>query len=192
MPQRGASAKVTAREYEVWLDDSDDGGWATRSDDRVAMGRTGGRRTVTIKGDGTSGYYVANRAQTRHAHLTPVRAADPQDMWASAGDALGSADHPHKARVNGYNGAGSAANHAPAAYRSAPPDRRRARKPRYERAGFRPDRAAMWAVVLCLVLLLVAATSSRGAVPSVGGPSGSARTVAHTVATAPYGIRSSH
>jgi hypothetical protein len=42
-------------------------------------------------------------------------------------------------------------------------DRRRPRRPRHERAGFRPDRAALWAVMLCLVLLLVAATSSRAA-----------------------------
>jgi hypothetical protein len=34
----------------------------------------------------------------------------------------------------------------------------------HERAGFRPDRVAMWAVVLCLALLLVAATSSHAAV----------------------------
>ena len=35
---------------------------------------------------------------------------------------------------------------------------------RHERAGFRPDRAAMWAVLLGLLLILVAATSAHAAV----------------------------
>ena len=35
---------------------------------------------------------------------------------------------------------------------------------RHEREGFRPDRVAMWAVLLGIVLLLVAATSSHAAV----------------------------
>jgi hypothetical protein len=34
----------------------------------------------------------------------------------------------------------------------------------HERPGFRPDRAAMWAVLLGLLLVLVAATSSHAAV----------------------------
>jgi hypothetical protein len=36
--------------------------------------------------------------------------------------------------------------------------------PRHARAGFRPDRAAMWAVLLGLMLILAAATSSHAAV----------------------------
>jgi hypothetical protein len=52
----------------------------------------------------------------------------------------------------------------PHAYTSA---RRRPQRPRHQRAGFRPDRAAMWAVLLGLVLLFVAATSSHAAVLSV-------------------------
>jgi hypothetical protein len=35
---------------------------------------------------------------------------------------------------------------------------------RHERPGFRPDRAALWAVVLGLVLILVAAASAHAAV----------------------------
>ena len=41
---------------------------------------------------------------------------------------------------------------------------RRRSRPAYERHGFKPDRAAMWAVLLCLVLVLVAATSSHAAI----------------------------
>ena len=44
----------------------------------------------------------------------------------------------------------------------------RRRQPRpYERSGFRPDRVAMWAVLLGVMLIVVAATSSHAAVPSV-------------------------
>jgi hypothetical protein len=35
---------------------------------------------------------------------------------------------------------------------------------RHERPGFRPDRTALWAVVLGLCLILVAAVSAHGAV----------------------------
>jgi hypothetical protein len=41
--------------------------------------------------------------------------------------------------------------------------RRRPSRPVHERPGFRPDRAAMWAVLLGLLLVLVAATSSHAA-----------------------------
>jgi hypothetical protein len=48
-----------------------------------------------------------------------------------------------------------------------PGERRTARRPQvspHRRTGFQPDRIAMWAVLLGLVLLLVAATSSHAAV----------------------------
>jgi hypothetical protein len=47
---------------------------------------------------------------------------------------------------------------------SAYQSRRRPAVPAHERPGFRPDRAAMWAVFLGLLLVLVAATSSHAAV----------------------------
>ncbi len=53
-----------------------------------------------------------------------------------------------------------AERHVPRSYGSA---RQRPQRRPYERAGFRPDRAALWAVLLCVVLLLVAATSSHAA-----------------------------
>ncbi len=39
--------------------------------------------------------------------------------------------------------------------------------PRHERAGFRPDRVAMWAVLLGVTLMLMAAVSSHAAVLAV-------------------------
>jgi hypothetical protein len=44
--------------------------------------------------------------------------------------------------------------------------RRRPTRPVHERPGFKPDRAAMWAVMLGILLVLVAATSSHAAVRS--------------------------
>jgi hypothetical protein len=40
---------------------------------------------------------------------------------------------------------------------------RRRPERRYERAGFRPDRAAMWAVLLCIIFILAAAMSAHAA-----------------------------
>ncbi|MGA2926087.1 MAG: hypothetical protein ABSG43_08845 [Solirubrobacteraceae bacterium] len=42
--------------------------------------------------------------------------------------------------------------------------RRRPTSPRHQRPGFKPDRVAMWAVVLGVLLVLVAATSSHAAI----------------------------
>jgi hypothetical protein len=47
---------------------------------------------------------------------------------------------------------------------AARPAPRRPRRDPYDRVGSRPDRIAMWAVVLCVLLILVAATSSHAAV----------------------------
>jgi hypothetical protein len=47
-------------------------------------------------------------------------------------------------------------------YRGVPERRRPAQRP-HERAGFKPDRAAMWAVVLGVLMILAAATSSHAA-----------------------------
>ncbi len=44
--------------------------------------------------------------------------------------------------------------------------RRRSAQRAYEREGFRPDRAAMWAVLLGMLMILAAATSAHGAVLS--------------------------
>ena len=43
------------------------------------------------------------------------------------------------------------------------PSRRRSTKRPYERAGFQPDRTAMWAVLLGILLVLVAVTTSHAA-----------------------------
>lgn len=92
---------------------------------------------------------------------------------------------------------GPPATHSPArrtiiiqgrgAERSRPSPTRRAHvRRRHERHGFRPDRAAMWAVLLGVVLVLVAATSSHAAVRTIAlpKPRTQAAPAAHTAAPA--------
>ena len=56
--------------------------------------------------------------------------------------------------------------HGTERYHSSSTQAARRRPPRraHEKVGFRPDRVAMWAVLLGLLLVLVAATSSHAAV----------------------------
>jgi hypothetical protein len=49
------------------------------------------------------------------------------------------------------------------AERPVPRSARRPAERRYERAGFRPDRVAMWAVLLGVMLIVAAATSAHAA-----------------------------
>ena len=61
--------------------------------------------------------------------------------------------------ITGHGSEGYASRHG-----TSPSMAQRHRKlPRHERAGFRPDRAAMWAVLLGVILMLAAATSSHAA-----------------------------
>lgn len=52
---------------------------------------------------------------------------------------------------------------APAVPRAIEPDRRRAPRPAAERVGARPDRLALWALLLGLLLILVAVTTADAA-----------------------------
>jgi hypothetical protein len=48
-------------------------------------------------------------------------------------------------------------------YVPARDQRRRRSERRYESPGFRPDRAAMWAVLLCILMIVIAAASAHAA-----------------------------
>ena len=63
-----------------------------------------------------------------------------------------------------------------------------ARRPavrRHERPGFKPDRAGLWAVLLCLLLVLVAAASAHGAVLKNARSAPAAARVAHLAPARP-------
>ena len=59
--------------------------------------------------------------------------------------------------------------HGAERYESSTYSRRRQQRPIHERPGFQPDRFAMWAVLLGLLLVLIAATSSHAAMRSSHG-----------------------
>ncbi len=82
--------------------------------------------------------------------VRPVRAAGPVRGPASGG---ATADR----RTVTIRGHGSDRPSAVAHSRAA----RRRPERRHERSGFRPDRAAMWAVLLGLMLIVAAATSAH-------------------------------
>jgi hypothetical protein len=95
-------------------------------------------------------------APTARPASAPVRAGSPPTRAGStvarAGSTPGQATNGRRTvTIRGYG-----------AERNLPVARPTLR--RHERPGFRPDRMALWAVVLGLVLILVAATSAHAAV----------------------------
>lgn len=81
----------------------------------------------------------------------------PEPRTAAVGDSDRSADLPGRRTVT-IRGRG-AERYVPA----RPAGARRPSRRRHERSGFRPDRAAMWAVLLGVMLILAAATSAHAA-----------------------------
>ena len=152
---------------------------AARSDwDQPPANGASGRRTVVIRGVGAdrarsastyddglgSGRYAFSSGASRYDSGSAGRRYDDgsagrrYDGGSAAirydsGAMEGIYDHA-SSLVGGYD-------RYPGAQVSRP--RRRASGPRHERPGFKPDRVAMWAVILGLALILIAATSSHAA-----------------------------
>jgi hypothetical protein len=61
--------------------------------------------------------------------------------------------------ITGHGAEGYASRNGTAPSRA----QRHQRLPRHQRAGFQPDRVAMWAVLLCIVMLLAAVASAHAA-----------------------------
>jgi len=104
----------------------------------------------------SAGPRSATSAGPRSAASEPPRSAGP----ARPGEGV-----PGRRTVT-IRGHGSERN---LTYSSRSSRRRPSERP-YERAGFKPERVAMWAVLLGLVLILVAATSSHAAIGSHARP----------------------
>jgi hypothetical protein len=130
---------------------------------------------------------------------TAARRAETQrDSWADEAwtvpperdaDSVGGVPGRRTVTIRGY-GAERYVEDVSAARRARAARRSRTARPRrpHERAGFRPDRVAMWAVLLGVLLVLVAATTSKA------GPSRHSRTAHHvvlvrSVAVTPHGVR---
>ncbi|HTU98399.1 MAG TPA: hypothetical protein VMF14_21290 [Solirubrobacteraceae bacterium] len=86
---------------------------------------------------------------------------DASDRGARQSDAAAGADWSPSGGVAGRRTVtirGQVPDH-----RYVTPTSRRRPERRYERSGFRPDRAAMWAVLLGMMLILAAVTSAHAA-----------------------------
>jgi hypothetical protein len=101
--------------------------------------------------------FASEVADRKRAATGGKRLATGGERLAAGGEPPAGTGVPGRRTVT-IQGRGSE-RYSPAAERNRRPARRA-----HERAGFRPDRAAMWAVLLGLVLVLVAATSSHAAV----------------------------
>ena len=119
-----------------------------------------GRRTVTIRGVGAEAW--AARPSSRSSRPAPSRSSPAPSGLSRPAPSRSSRRAPSRSS------------------RSSSAARRRPRA--YERAGFRPDRVAMWAVLLGVVLVLVAATSSHAAQTPAAAhrPAAPALTAAHS------------
>src|SRR5437763_1433353 len=88
----------------------------------------------------------------------PAQGAAPRLAASPADSPLHGTGGPGRRTVK-ITGYGSQRN---LIYASREPRRRPPERP-YERAGFKPDRVALWAVLLCVLLVLVAAMSAHAA-----------------------------
>ncbi len=112
------------------------------------------------------------RRQTSAPARRPASASAPASAPASASAPAASStrkpERPYEDPVVGPSGRRTVTIRGRGAERdltwSTYQSHRRPELPAHERPGFRPDRAAMWAVLLGLILVLVAATSSHAAV----------------------------
>jgi hypothetical protein len=157
MAQGGVSARATRRPVAPWWEELDSEAFrefpAARRpritkraapDDRPVAARPAAARPA-----------AARPAGARPAAARPVsRAAPPRAEVRAGAD-----DH-----AAGIEGRRTVTIRGRGAERNLPVTRPTLR--RHERAGFRPDRTALWAVLLGMLLILVAAASAHGAVLS--------------------------
>ena len=143
------------------------------------------------------------RVESRAERVAEPRWDRAEPRWERVAEPL--TDHRHAGRSGADRRPAPATHTAPGAagvrrtvrITGRPDDRRRAwrpmeierrRPPRRaaERIGHRPDRIAMWAVLLGFFLILVAATSSHAATPSAHRAPSASRTSAAAVAPAAH------
>jgi hypothetical protein len=116
-----------------------------------------GRRTITIRGVGAEAWAVQSSSRSRASSGARSASGGPHSASGTPRPASGT-PRPASGAPRPASGTPRPASGTP---RPASGARRRPRA--YERSGFRPDRVAMWAVLLGVVLILVAAASSHAA-----------------------------
>ncbi len=148
MPQSGV---VAPREGRSHHEERPDG----RGPDRPRAART---PAAAVRAPRAAETVRAPRAADGHAVRSPRR-PNPDVAPAAAGSRPPArSEAPPQRRTITIRGRGSE-RYVPARSSSA----RRRPERRYERSGFRPDRTAMWAVLLGLMLILAAAASAHAA-----------------------------
>jgi hypothetical protein len=205
MTQAGVSASMprSRRRVQAWLDWSEDELWvAPRPRESVAMGRRAvapdGRTVASERRPVAS--VRGPRVATGRVTEAPARVIEPPGQPAQrprqvAQPPRAVAERPQRAsaspvapagrRTITITGHGDDRQTGRAELTGRPRPQRRA----HERPGYRPDRLALYAVLLGVVLVLVAATSSHAATlrPAHARPAAQVRLVqapVHAVATA--------
>ena len=145
MSRAGVSAKSgRARHVEAWFDGSE----LDMFKERVGREPAPRRSAPNGGADDRLGATVGSRGTGARVGSWTARATDSRDGIVRSGR-----------RTVTITGRG-AERYNP---RLEPGARPRPQRRRHERTDFRPDRAALWAVVLCVALLLLAAASSHAA-----------------------------
>jgi hypothetical protein len=147
MAQGGVSARATRRPVAPW--------WEELDSEAFREFPAARRPRITKPAAPDDRPVAARPAAARPAGARPVsRAAPPRAEVRAGAD-----DH-----AAGIEGRRTVTIRGRGAERNLPVTRPTLR--RHERAGFRPDRTALWAVLLGMLLILVAAASAHGAVLS--------------------------
>jgi len=134
-----------------------------RSESSDRSRSTAGRERSTADRDWSSAGRERSTADRDWSSAGRERSTADRD-WSSAGRERSTADRERS--TTGVPGRRTVTIHGHGTERYVPPrsgSSRRRPERRYERAGFRPDRTAMWAVLLGLMLILAAAASAHAA-----------------------------
>ncbi len=160
MPEAGVPARARRRYATPWWEelDRDAFRFPTAYELEPAQRRVVAPAPAPVPASAPVPVRAAVAAVPASARLVDESTSPPApvaDAWASAPAAAGPRDVDGGRRTVTIRGRG--------AERNMPVARPTLR--RHERPGFRPDRAALWAVMLGLLLILVAAASAHAAIP---------------------------
>jgi hypothetical protein len=174
MPQAGVPAHARSRYAAPWWEELDGDAFRFPTGHEVKPAPRAVARPGSLAAERKRAGNVAQlndgvpaRAARESALLTPepevsVPAVDLQPLsTATAAPRAADSVHPSGSRATD-GGRRTVTIRGRGAERNLPVARPTLR--RYERPGFRPDRAALWAVMLGLLLILVAAASAHAAI----------------------------
>ena len=105
------------------------------------------------------GLAVSQRDRSQYDERARAIAAEP--TRAPRATRMEALDERGTSAAGGVPGRRTVTIRGQGAERYVPRSRDRRPERRYERTGFRPDRAAMWAVLLCVMMIAAAAMSAH-------------------------------